>query len=185
MFDPFGPPGPRISHLMEFFSFYHQPFENIEVQGSVLFILGSHDGKKKKKKRKELVGGGREIRVLRIWQGCNLPASSVLWIIQFWSNAFLSFEGLNIYMPLRSVCWNSNLQYEGLKQQGFGKLSLVSKALMDEISISFKEKQEAPLILPTWEVTANKGCLWGGRFSEGTESAACTFISNLPNFRRN
>lgn len=47
MFDPFGPPGPRISHLVAFFSFYHQPFENIEVQGSGLFILGSHDRKKK------------------------------------------------------------------------------------------------------------------------------------------
>lgn len=182
MFDPFGPPGPRISHLVAFFSFYHQPFENIEVQGSGLFILGSHDRKKKNERGS---GGGRKIRALgRVWQGCNLPASSALWIAQFWANAFLSFEGLNIYMPLRSVCWNSNLQYEGLKQQGFGKVSFASKALMDEISISFKEEQEAPLTLPTWEVTANKGCLWGGRLSEGTESA-CTFISNLLNFRRN
>lgn len=183
MFDPFGPPGPRISHLMAFFSFYHQPFENIEVRGSDLFILGSHDGKKKNE-RGTWGGGQEDSGTRKSLTGLQPPCQFGSLNCQFWANAFLSFEGLNIYMSLRSACWNSNLQYEGLKQQGFGKVSFASKALMDEISISFKEEQEAPLTLPTWEVTANKGCLWGGRFSEGTESA-CTFISNLLNFRRN
>lgn len=168
--------------LWHFSPFITNPLKTLKSRDQVCLSWGLMT---ERKKMKEVVGAGRKIRALgRVWQGCNLPASSALWIAQFWANAFLSFEGLNIYMPLRSACWNSNLQYEGLKQQGFGKVSFASKALMDEISISFKEEQEAPLTLPTWEVTANKGCLWGGRFSEGTESA-CTFISNLLIFRRN
>lgn len=66
--------------------------------------------------------------------GCNL---------QFKANTFLSFKGLNMYLPLKFVCWNSNLQHEGLKQQGFGKVNPVSRALVGEVSTFPKEEQEA------------------------------------------